>query len=949
MRTFIIAFFCFLSGAAWAQTGNISGVVLDAANGEALMGVNVVLKRQSDTSLQVAGVASDPNGRFRFDSLRADTYALRLTYLGYERLNIKNIYINTGSFPLDTIRLREDATQFGEVVVEARALTMQLVGDTIQYNSAAYKTMPDAMVEDLIKKMPGIQIENGVVKAQGQVVKKITIDGKDYFGDDVMTAIKNIPASEVDKIQIFNTDSDQAALTGISDAQQIKGMNIVTKSGNLKGQFGQIEAGYGTNSRYNVGGNYNYFGGGRRITVLGRANNIGEQGFSFKDMMISDGQNDPVSLWGNDAFDYGYDDGINSSQVIGVNYNDKWGKKIDVSASYSGGYTQNKNATSLARTYIAQTSDGPQQHYTEETNARSQALQHRANMRFKFKLDSLTTLEIKPSIGWRSSYQLNDFQGVSTLDSAFLNSTNSTKNNSNGGVETSYKVSLQRKMRKPRRSFRFEAISEQNKNNNSALLISQNNFASNFINRLNINQLAGMNTQANSLNATLTYTEPLNKNWTLSTNYVATRNYGRNRNFTNAFGPDNNYSQIDTLLSNDFVADNFQQRPSIGINFEPEEETPAKPTVATDSTAVPKFKPQFKLELRLAYQHNRLNGKQLYPDTTTVLRDFHNLLPYANCNIQLSPQRQIHFYYNPVAYTPSVRQLQNLVNNQNPLFLTSGNNQLRQTYMHSLGFNYSGFDPKKNTVYFLSLNTTITQNYIGNSITIANTDTLIQNQYALPQGARFSQSENLGNAFKTSLGGSFSFPVEKIESDINFYSSINYNKLPSRINNQISYNQNLQFYAGGNFDTNVSERFETSVGAYFQTFYSSNTRQFAPPSRSFSLASHIEVKYYMSKRIFAEVDFWQDYTANMSQGFNRNYFLLNAKLGMKCLPKNRGELAISVFDALAQNIDISRQLYDIYYEDSKTTVLRRYFMLTFVYRINQTESKPEGNIIFIGG
>ena len=928
------------------QRGNISGQIREA--GEPLIGVSVVLQRQRD-SLPISSISSDDKGSFKFEQLAADTYAIRLSYIGYESVKIQNIRLpaNT-SFALDTVKMRPAATDFGELVVEATLIKVQMIGDTIQYNAAAFKTNPDAMVEDLIKKMAGVTIENGVVKAQGQVVTKITIDGQDYFGDDVMAAIKNIPASEVDKIQFFNAQSDKAALTGIKDATPEKGMNIVTKSGNFKGVFGKFDAAYGTDSRYNVGGSFNKFGKKRRISVIGRANNINQQGFSFEDMTISDGQNDPISLWGDNAFNYNFGAGINSSQVIGINYNERLSKKIKLSASYSTGFVQNKNTATLLRQYLPRAEPTNIQSYDEQTTSQQKQLHHRFASEIEYDIDSLTTLEIDANFSWQGGQKLGNFIGTNTIDSLFSNSSQTINNSSNLNYNGDLDINLSRKLNKPRRSISVNLYGELKNRQLNRLQISENTFANAIANQANnqlkINQLSQNKNNNNQLNTWLEYTEPISKKGALKFSYSADQTLSSNNNRTNNFMPNNTYSGLDTILSNTFNNNPFEQSAYISYHFD--NSLGQNPLIGAPKDSTQRPPKNFNFHISLAYQNSQLKGQQTFPNSFALGRSYHNLQGGLNFNYRFSPQASFQIHYNLNPTLPNLSQLQILVNNQNPLFLSSGNRSLRQSIDQHLHVNYMNFNIKNNSSIFAYINVKTTQNYIGNSVLIANNDTLINNNLPLGKGAQFSQAANLGRAWESDGALLKSFSLAKLKLAANLAVFYSFSSLPALINGQKSRTNNGTANFRLSLNSNISEKFDFnfSFSAAQNLSYNSQTKQL---NHSTNQSSSFNTTYYFAKRLVASLSVQQNAIFGMSSGFNRNFLSLGGSFGFTFLKDNRAQLSLSIHDALAQNADISRQMFDIYYEDRSTVVLRRYTLLRFSYRLNA--SKSQNNIQFIGG
>ena len=348
------SFFLVLSIVSQGQT--IRGTLMDPIEGIAVKGATVQLLNPSDSSA-IKSTVSDSSGTFLFTNLSLGDYVLRSTSIGFETL-LRAVAL-TDSMPsleLDDVYIPKKTTTLEGLVTVASAPAVSQKGDTTQFSAGQYKVNPDATVEDLIKKMPGITVDrSGTVTAQGEQVRKVTVDGKDFFGDDATMALKNLPSEVVDKIQVFDRLSDQAQLTGFDDGNSVKAINIVTKSQVTNGQFGRIYAGYGTDQRYQAGGNISFFSGDRRVSFVGNFNNVNQQNFASQDLLgltSSGGRGGGGGSYrggggGSDNFSVGMQPGISKTNAFGINFSDKWGKKnnVDVAASYFFNNSNNTNET----------------------------------------------------------------------------------------------------------------------------------------------------------------------------------------------------------------------------------------------------------------------------------------------------------------------------------------------------------------------------------------------------------------------------------------------------------------------------------------------------------------------------------------------------------------------------------------------------------------------------
>ena len=299
---------------SYAQS-TVEGVVLSAKN-EAMPGAAIILMNKKDTTIY-KGTSTNVSGYFYFDNVVKGDYILKISFLGFKTRRLPLSHTGTSPSNIGNLVLQETTKQLSEVVLVHKVAIATVKSDTTEYNAESYQVNKDAVAEDLISKIPGVTVNNGTVTAEGENVKKVLVDGKPFFGDDVTIAMKNIPADIIDKVQIFDKVSEQAEFTGFKDGQTSKTINIITKKDKRNGVFGKFLAGYGTNNRYQVADNFNYFKGDRRISYVGMSNNINQQNFGSQG---GRGESSPS--------------GINNIGSFGLNYSDNWGKKWVATASY---------------------------------------------------------------------------------------------------------------------------------------------------------------------------------------------------------------------------------------------------------------------------------------------------------------------------------------------------------------------------------------------------------------------------------------------------------------------------------------------------------------------------------------------------------------------------------------------------------------------------------------
>ena len=423
----LIAFF-FISTTAFSQkNGSIKGTMQDTLAMQPVAGATLTVMLRKDSSL-VSFSMTDNNGNFEIKGLGNGDYRLLITHVNYHNSNkYFSITEDKKQIDLGKLVLHDAAKVLAEVVVSAEAPPVTLVGDTIQYNAGSFKVQPNASVEDLLKKLPGVKVEkDGTVKAQGEKVNKVLVDGKEFFGNDPKIATRNLPADAVDKVQVYDKQSDQAQLTGFDDGNSEKTINLKLKKDKKKGLFGKAMAGYGTNDRYEGRFNINSFKGARQFSAIGMANNDNAEGFSFMDMLNFSGElsrlrqggsggNINITMNSDDASSFGglggNSNGITATRGGGINYNNIIGTKTDFQSNYFYSYYNPNTDKSIQRQYFLSDSS-----YFSNQNALSDNIvsSHRLNLNADIILDSFHSIKITPSFGYQES-QNGSYTGYENL------------------------------------------------------------------------------------------------------------------------------------------------------------------------------------------------------------------------------------------------------------------------------------------------------------------------------------------------------------------------------------------------------------------------------------------------------------------------------------------------------------------------------------------------------
>lgn len=928
-----------------AQTSGVVGIVLESPSNAPLTGVSILLRSAADTTQAAAGASSDENGRFKIENVAAGLYEMELTYLGFERLRVRNLRLEAGAvFPLDTLRMRPTSQDLGIVEVEARAIRVEILGDTVQFNATAFKTRENAMLEDLLKKMPGISVDKGGgLKFNGQPIDNITINGQNLFDGDTKTPNKTLPADFVDKIQLFDTKNPDGSTADGGDGNNSKTLNVVTKTSAVALKSGKIEAGSGSDTdslewRYKLSGSFTFLGGDRNIVASIGANNVNEPEFSnddalgaFFDLLNSQSgfgssprATQQQSLMNSYTFS---NEGITRTLGGGISYSDKWHKKLKVTASYY--YLNNKDWESTEREQrFFSPAGGFAQRYKEQRRVTQNAYNHRFKLNFNWDIDSLNKITLTSRASFGAGAGAQDFAGDNfASDNAIdpISGISSLQRRSTGRLTTSHTLRYDKKFLRPRRSLAVELSGSWADNDSRLLQISDLASSSSAD---NLNQLQTQASGALSASGEITYTEPIGERNSFDINY--SQNYNRQNSewLTNDFAAAvNQYSDFDTLLSAQFQSETLRSRPRLRYSYKSKNE-------------------KLSFNTALSYQYLLLRGEQQLPYTDEIRRDFHNVLPNVNLNYKLSKTFSLRLNYGAYTTAPSVQQLQTAVDNRNPLSLFTGNEQLQQTFIHNLSAGGNFANPTKGQSAFFNVHYIHQRQYIGFATIVANSDTLIGNAISLAKGGQFAQFTNLGSA--SSIGSYFTYthPLKKIDGELSFSSSFNLARLPVVLNNQASSTLNISPYAtiyieAPLFDEVVEISAYTSINnQYSRRAFSKEYSQFLQISSMFSL------DVLPSKAWKIGTMFSHQYIQGFVDGLGQNIFYFRADISYSFMKNRRATLQLSANDLLNQNNNLQRSVTDIYIEDQRTRTLQRYIMLHFTYNFRPDDKGGDDMIFF---
>ncbi len=898
---FFIAFILFLTlgQIVVGQTIKLSGVVIDSRTRQPLPGALAIAVVDGQ---QPKGETTDANGKFSF-SVKPGKYQFRVTFLGYATFE-KEINVTT-DLNLGTIKMRTEDKQIEEVKAVGVMQRQEQRGDTTIFNAEAFKVNPDATTEDLIKKMPGMQVNGNTVTSGGENVKKVLVDGKEYFGDDPMAALRNIQADMVSKIEVYDRQSDQSQFTGFSDGNEEKTINILTKMGVQSGYFGKLYAGYGTDDRYEAGGTINYFNGEHRFSVIGLLNNVNQQNFSFDDITSSMGNMAGRS-------------GKNTTGSIGLNHAFERKDKLKTEASYFYNYNKNENSNQSLQEYFENSDDDSLHIYNSSEISVGKNYNHRATLRLTWTINEKNSIIFTPRVSWQDNKQSRDKLGEDMYNNNTYLSTQQGSNSTTMGFTGNGNLMWRYKFDLPRRTLSVSvgtriSLKDSDKDSYNNRIYTNDDTRS-----YNTTQLTNEESNSSMINISAMYTEPVGNIMALQVNYSPAYTYSNGDRYVEAdtsnigqtSGTDYQFSP---LLSNKKTSEYWQHKGGIGLN------------IFKDKT--------FNATIGLDVQRSELSGEQEYPIATEVDKSYTSLLPSMMIRYRKDRTMNVRVNYRTSTSAPSINQLQNVVDVSDTRKYSGGNEKLNQSYTHSLRMMYAHNNPETSRGVFFIFDYAATKDYIGTSSVIASEDSVIDLNIVLPKGTQFDKPVNINGYWSVRTNITLSSPVKWLGSNVNLNMGANMTREPGLYNGRKvksdTYNLNGGLTIGSSFSENVD--FTLSYNGGYNVVKSTTIT-----SRNYNYYNHsasCNVTCLFFTRLTWTNSLAHQLTQGMGASYDQSYISWNASLGVKMFADRRAELRLRVNDILDNAKSVSRNIQTAYVQTTQSDVLRRYAMLTFTYNI----------------
>jgi hypothetical protein len=890
-----------------AQNVQVKGAVVDTSAKANVPEASVVLLRAKDSVL-VTDTRSNKEGIFSFNDVKSGSYILLITHHKFvdfvEKFDIDS-RSQVKSF--DKIYLTQKSVLLQEVAINFRkAAAIRFKGDTLEFAADSFKVQPNASVEDLLSRLPGLQVDrNGQITAQGKKIDKVLVDGEEFFGDDPTLVTRNLKASMVDKVQLYDKTSNQAAFTGVSDGKTTKTLDLKLKEEVKHGIFGKIELGIGSNGFYQNQANFNSFNGDEKLAAYFILSNTGKIGLDRRSQLSYAGGDANAISTDLSNWSGSYDGvGIPRSISGGVQYDNKWNEdKHSVNANYKfNGLEINGERNSILQNNLP----GSILYSVSSQDIKNRAFRHGANVAYNIKPDATSELKLNFEGSWLNRTTHEDNDSETRGENQVLVNNRMSNVGTNGNISAfNSNVLWQKKFSKERRSLSFNFNAKINTNIATGFFYTQSNFFTNgtISGAETVDQYKTTNNEAQSFNLKGTYTEPIGTWGSIVGNYGIYKDNAKSALKTFNKSGAGTYTILDNLYSNSYVFNQLSNRGGIAYVFNKKK---VRIQVGSD-VALTQFDQRNVLE------------------NISLKRNFTNWFPSAQFRYNAKSGAAYSLNYSGNTNQPAIQQLQSVVNNIDPLNIFVGNNTLTPSFTNSFSGGYSLFKGVK--TLFSSVNISSTSNPITLS---TETDSF---------GKSTNSYVNLSDATILSYSASVLYR-DKIKGpniDWGVDGSVSGAKYASRVNGLTNFTDASTYQL--NFVLSKLKDTSYSVGVMLGPSYNINKSKLQPQlsNNSWGYVINPFFEIYLPGKLqlnTTAVYTWQGKTQTFNADFSR--LIWDAWVGKKLLKDNRLMVKLSVYDILNQNVGFNRNAYNNIISQSNYTTIARYFAASVVWDFNRT-------------
>lgn len=884
---------------ATSLTGTVTG-----PDGDPLIGASVRLLTSDSTF--VTGGVTDLDGHFSLTEPDSGRYILEAAYTGYASTALPvDLPAGDSTVEAGVISLAERSHTLREVSVVAVKTQVKVKEDTIEYNADSYQTRPNAVIEDLIKRLPGVEVgSDGSITANGQSVTKILVDGKEFFGEDPTVATKNIPVDIVDKLQVVNRKSDMARLTGVEDGEEETVINLTVKKGKNQGWFGNVEGGYGTDDRYKGNFTLNRFWNGNQITLLGNANNINDAGFN-------DGN-------AGRFHHFGGDNGINTTQSLGLNFNvGRQDESLRVGGNIFFSHSDRHTLEQRDRTYL--TGESPSS-ASSGSSRKDKSYNLRADFRILWKPDSFNTLELRPRVNYNNIRTLSLDSTLTYSPTALLTRSFNDETSRGNSVEAGIRAIYSHQFRNhPGRSFSVSANYSHSNVKQDGTALSLNRFYDFSEPDDDSDQLTDNRTWTNTLGGRLSWTEPLGDSSRGNFITVAYRmNYKWNNadKYTDLLDPTTGTYALDPELSNRFRNHYFDQDIRVGYK-----RVTSAYTLDAGLSAVPQSSESVNL----------IDAAKSIPTRNTF-----NIAPYLRFRRKWGKATSLNIFYSGRASQPSMTQLQPVVDQSDPMDIIVGNPNLDPSFSHNLRLRLQNYDAESQRSLMTMLFGRVTQNSV-----------VSRTSYSPTTGGRTTTYENVNGVWNLRLMNMFSQPLGASKLWL-FTSHL-----------MLGYTRDVGFSNGernnsGTFDFDIHPsiafrpaNLDLEIRPLYHLKRTTNSLANVTNSTVHTYGATFNGSWYTPWGISLNTDLTYEGTKGYARGYDENSWLWNASIAYQFLRDKSLTLSLTAYDLLGQKSSVSRTVNANYIDDSRFNTLTRYFMATVTWTFNTfgKGNEPKSNDI----